>query len=140
MEYTLNTKIKTSAKEIYDTWLSSVGHSKMTGAPASVSDQVDGGFSAWDGYIQGSNLELDPGKKIVQAWRSADFGPNEADSRLEILLHEKNGETNIILNHTNVPTHGEQYIKGWDEHYFAPMKAYFSRHIKPTAFVTNSPL
>lgn len=35
------------------------------------------------------------------------------------------GETELTLTHSNVPESGEHYIKGWDEHYFKPMKAYF---------------
>ena len=66
MEFTLKTTIKATAKQIYKSWLSTQGHTKMTGGAAFVSDKVGDSFTAWDGYI-----------------------------------------------------------KGWEEHYFKPMKAYF---------------
>jgi activator of HSP90 ATPase len=127
MEFTLNTKIKATAKEIYTVWLSSEGHTHMTGGIAKISDVVGADFIAWDGYIEGKNLALEPYKRILQSWRTVQFEENEKDSQLEILLHESDGETELKLIHTDVPESGEHYIKGWDDSYFKPMKAYFSR-------------
>ena len=126
MEFTLKTTIDASAEKIYTAWLSSEGHTKMTGGVATISDQVGASFTAWDGYIEGKNLELEPYRRIVQSWRTSQFEEEEPDSQLEILLNEVDGQTELTLIHTNVPESGEHYIKGWDNHYFEPMKAYFS--------------
>ncbi len=40
MEFRLKTIIKSSAKKIYSAWLSSAGHSKMTGGEAVISDKL----------------------------------------------------------------------------------------------------
>ena len=45
--------------EIYKAWLSSKGHSAMTGSAAKVTGKVGGKFTAWDGYIFGKTLELE---------------------------------------------------------------------------------
>ena len=125
MEFTLTTTFNTTAKKIYKAWLSTQGHSKMTGAPAFVSDKIGETFTSWDGYIQGTNKTLMPYQKITQSWRTSAFEDNEKDSQIEILLNEKDGKTELTLTHTNVPESGEHYKKGWDEHYFQPMKIYF---------------
>ena len=39
MEFTLKTKIDATAKQIYIAWLSSEGHTKMTGGIANISDK-----------------------------------------------------------------------------------------------------
>ena len=127
MEFTLKTKINTTAKAIYESWLSSEGHSKMTGGAATISDKVGDNFTAWDGYIEGKNIELEPYKRILQSWRTSQFEEHEKDSRIKILLHEIDGQTELTLIHTNVPESGEHYKKGWDNHYFQPMKLYFSK-------------
>lgn len=127
MEFTLRTKIKSTAKEIYTTWLSSKGHTNMTGGQASISDKIGDSFSAWDGYIEGKNLELEPYNRILQSWRTSQFEEHEEDSQIEILLKEIEGQTELTLIHTTVPESGEHYKKGWDNHYFQPMKAYFSK-------------
>lgn len=126
MEFTLKTNIDATAKEIYQSWLSSDGHTQMTGGVAEISDKVGDRFTAWDGYIEGENMTLEPFHRIVQSWRTSQFENEEEDSQIEILLNETEGKTELTLIHTKVPESGEHYIKGWDNHYFQPMKEYFS--------------
>jgi activator of HSP90 ATPase len=126
MEFTLKTIFNATAKQIYKTWLSTQGHTKMTGGEAFVSDRVGDPFTAWDGYIKGENKILEPYLKIVQSWRTDNFKDKEEDSQIELILSEIEGITEFTLIHTNVPEDGEHYyIKGWQEHYFEPMKLYF---------------
>ena len=127
MEFTLKTRIKATAKEIYEAWLNSKGHTKMTGSEATISDKIGDSFTAWDGYIEGRNISLEPFKRVVQSWRTSDFKEEEKDSKIEVLFNETDGETELTLIHTNLPESGEAYKKGWDDHYFQPMKAYFSK-------------
>lgn len=126
MEFTLTTTIKAAPEMVYEAWLSSEKHSEMTGGEAVVSSELNAEFTAWDEYITGKNIELESGKRIVQSWRTVQFEEDEQDSQIEILLSEKNGETELTLIHTNVPESGEHYIKGWDQSYFQPMKTYFN--------------
>jgi len=125
IEFVVAALIPASPEEIYKAWLSSEGHSRMTGSPASVSAEVGGEFEAWDGYIYGRNLELEDGKRIVQAWRTTEFKEDERDSRIEITLEPVGDETKVTLKHTGLPPHGGQYEQGWVESYFEPMKEYF---------------
>ena len=99
----------------------------MTGSPASISAVVGEEFTAWDGYILGKNLELEPGKRIVQTWRTTEFSADEPDSRIEITFESHGNQTKLVLKHTGLPPHGGQYEQGWVESYFDPMKEYFSR-------------
>jgi activator of HSP90 ATPase len=126
MKFTLKAKINTTTKNIYTTWLNSDGHTNMTGGEAIVSDIIGDKFTAWNGYIEGKNIELEPNKRILQSWRTSQFEEQEQDSQVEILLHEVDGQTEITLIHSNLPESGEHYKKGWENHYFEPMKAYFS--------------
>lgn len=125
IEFTVSTIIKAKPEHIYSAWMSSSGHTKMTGSPATISDKVGTDFTAWDGYIEGRNLELVKDKKIVQAWRTAEFNPDEEDSILEVTLEPVDGVTRLTLHHTNLPPHGAQYEQGWEESYFQPMREYF---------------
>ncbi len=125
MEFTLKTNIKATAKQIYKAWLSTQGHTKMTGGVAFISDKVGDNFTAWGDHIKGKNLVLEPYHKIVQSWRGSDFKATDGDSQIEVILNENGNETELILNHTNIPEDNERYIEGWETHYFKPMKAYF---------------
>lgn len=127
MEFTLKTKFKATAKQVYKAWLSTQGHSKMTGEPAYISDKVGDVFSVLGGRIKGNNIELVPYNKIIQSWRSSQFEEQEEDSQIEIILSECDGQTELILNHTHIPESGEHYIKGWEKYYFSPMQNYFEQ-------------
>jgi len=99
----------------------------MTGSQAEVEGRSGGPFKAWDGYIWGKTIELEPNRRIVQAWRTSEFPEDSPDSRVEILLEEVPDGTNVILNHTEIPDgQGDEYKQGWDDFYFTPMRAYFS--------------
>ena len=118
-------------QQVYDAFLSSKGHSEMTGGSAKMSDKVGGKFTAWDGYIWGVNKELTSGKKIVQTWRTSDFPDDAEDSILKIELaatKTKDGKsgTKLKMSHSNIPAGQEKsYGPGWHENYWEPMKAYF---------------
>jgi len=74
----------------------------------------------------GKNLELDPGKKIVQSWRSTDFPKDAEDSLLEISLAKSGRGTKLTLVHSGFPEdQTDSYKSGWKEFYFVPMKKYF---------------
>jgi len=125
-EFTLTVMINAKAGTIYKAWLSSEGHSAITGSPAKVEGVVGGNFVAWDGYIEGMFLELKENKRIVQAWRTTEFPAEAEDSIVEILLEEDHGKTKLTLKHSNIPAgQADSYKSGWDDFYFNPMKKYF---------------
>lgn len=126
MKFTLTTKVNASAEKIYTTWLNSKGHTEMTGGEAVISDTIGDAFTAWNGYIEGKNIDLEANKRIVQSWRTSQFEAQEEDSQIEVLFHEVDGQTEITLIHSNLPESGAHYKKGWENHYFEPMKEYFS--------------
>ena len=118
--------IPAEPQAVYDAWMSTKGHAAMTGNPAKVTAKVGGSFSAWDGYISGKTLELEPPKRILQSWRSTDFEAGDPDSKLEILLEKTKGGTKVTLVHTEIPAgQGNEYRKGWLDFYFKPMKEWF---------------
>ena len=125
--FTLTTTIPASPEEIYQAWLDSLGHSEMTGGAASMSDQVGAAVSAWDGYISGRNLELVPGERIVQSWRTTEFADEHGDSVITVVLQEVGEGTLLTLEHSNVPDEHRSYEEGgWQQNYFEPMVAYFT--------------
>lgn len=111
--------------EIYEAWLDSSLHSKMTGGNAECSNKIDDPFTAWDGYISGKNLDLKPNKEIIQSWRTTEFSDEDEDSQLKIILNEVEVGTEITLIHSNIPAGQTQYEQGWKDHYFEPMVDFF---------------
>ena len=130
--FTLTTTIPASPQEIYEAWLDSVVHSEMTGGEASMSDETGAQVSAWDGYITGRNLELVPGERIVQSWRTTQFTDEHEDSQVIVTLKAVEDGTLLTLEHTNVPDAQRSYEQGgWQQHYFDPMQEYFAKRKRP---------
>lgn len=125
MEFTLTATFSATPLDVYNAWLDSEQHSDMIEGDAKVSNKVGGHFTAWADYISGTNLALETGKYIKQAWRTTEFEDSDEDSILELTFERADIGTLLTLKHTNLPSHGEQYINGWKEHYFEPMQNYF---------------
>jgi len=125
--YTLTTVIPATPQEVYRAWLDSEAHSEMTGGDAVMSGEVGAEVSAWDGYITGSNLELVPGERIVQSWRTSEFTDEHGDSIVTVMLEPVDEGTLLTLIHSNVPDEHTSYEEGgWESQYFEPMKIYFA--------------
>jgi uncharacterized protein YndB with AHSA1/START domain len=113
-------------ERVYKAWLNSKEHTEMTGSKATASAQAGKKFTAWDNYIQGKNIKLEPYKRIVQSWRTTEFPADVPDSKLELILEKAGKGTKLTLIHSVIPEGQDaSYKKGWKDFYFAPMKKYF---------------
>jgi uncharacterized protein YndB with AHSA1/START domain len=111
--------------QIYRAWLDSETHSKFTGAQASIDARVGGQHAAWDGYIAGQILSLEPDQNIVQTWRTTEFPDESQDSRLEVRLSPAGNGTKVTIIHSEIPDgQGDKYRQGWIDNYFEPLKRY----------------
>ncbi len=127
-DFELSCTLPASPEAVYEAWLSSAAHGAMTGAKTKASKRVGAAFSAWDGYIVGKNIELVPGKRIVQSWRTSEFGADDPDSTITVTLTPVEAGARLTLSHRNAPDGQTAYEnEGWREFYFEPMKAYFER-------------
>jgi len=112
---------------VYDAWMSSDQHGAMTGHRAQIDPRPGGAFQAWGDSITGTTLELEPGRRIVQSWRTSDFAPDDPDSRIEVLLEPAEDGTLLTLHHTNIPEGQSGYEQGWRDNCFDPMRAFFAQ-------------
>lgn len=122
----LTVVLPAAPRRIYDAWLDSAEHAAFTGGAATLDPTVGGPYAAWDGYIRGVTLELEPGGRIVQSWRTDEFPADAPDSRLELQLVPDAGGTLLTLTHTEIPEGlAHRYEEGWIANYFEPMRTYF---------------
>ena len=126
MNFSLQQQFAVSPETLYTAWLDSETHSQMTDSEATASDEIGGHFSAWDGYIKGTNLALEPHEQIVQSWRTADFMEEDPDSMITVNFEMNNEGCLLTLTHENIPIDQPDYEEGWRDYYFKPMLAFFS--------------
>jgi activator of HSP90 ATPase len=103
-------------------------HAEVTMSEAAIDGRIGGEFTAWDGYISGKIIALEPHKKIVQTWRTNEFKEDDRDSILEISIVELNKmKSRLILTHRDLPKGSEaQYKRGWKDFYINPLKEYIN--------------
>src|ERR1019366_9581692 len=101
--FEVSDQIPASPQEIYDAWMSSEGHSAMTGDAAHVDPVVGGEYDAWDGYIHGTTLALEAPTLLVQTWRTTGFTDANENSQIEVLLEANGAGTLVRVLHSNVP-------------------------------------
>jgi len=125
------TLIPATPDEVYNAFIEAKKHSAFTGSKATCDPKIGGEFTAWDGYISGSNLELVKGKKIVQEWSTTDWPDKFPSSRLELTFKGAKGGTEISMIHSNVPAEqADDLAEGWSEFYWKPMKEYFTKRAR----------
>ncbi|MCE9500382.1 MAG: SRPBCC domain-containing protein [Leptospira sp.] len=120
-------KFPVSRDAVYNALIDSKKHSAFTGSSANISKTVGGKFSAYDGYCYGENLELIPGKLIVQTWRADNW---EAGHFSEIRFEFKKVKdgTELKFVQTGIPIEEYEGIKkGWSEFYWEPMNFFFNK-------------
>lgn len=125
--FTISQQFSVDSAALYHAWLSSEEHTQMTGGEAHCSEYLGDSFSAWDGYISGTNVSLVPHSEIKQTWRTTEFAESDKDSELLITFEDNDLGCTQTLTHTNIPDGQSNYEQGWEDHYFSPMRAYFSK-------------
>ena len=94
-----------------------------SGEEAEMEEKEGTEFSLFEGSIVGRNLELVPGKKIIQEWY---FGDDEMESIVTILLHPKGEHTSLELRHNNIPKEDyDDIVSGWNDVYMSRLMEFY---------------
>lgn len=115
-----------SPKKVYELLMDAKLHGKFTGGKVKISTKIHGEFNVFDGYCHGYNLELEEGKKIIQAWNFKEEGwPAEHYSVCTFLFKKDGKNTKLSFTQNDVPAHKIESLKsGWKNYYWNPMKEF----------------
>lgn len=102
-----------------------------TGTNATFTAEVGKEFSFYDDTLFGQNLELVPGKSIVQQWYLQEIDNPEDASIVEIKLFPHKKGTSILLQQSNIPeTDFEHIVAGWKEQFFKDLIFFYKEEDK----------
>ena len=112
--------------KVYEMLMDSKKHQSLSGEKAEISKKVGGRFTAWGSHIQGINLVLKPGEKIVQAWRATGWWADHYSVAIFDLQPVGSG-TRLKFTQIGVPPNRYSgHYRGWIETYWTPMKEVFA--------------
>lgn len=118
-------KFKASPDTIYKLLVEPKEHKAFTKHAAKNTKKIGGPFTSYSGFVRGINVDLAPGKRVVQAWRTKDFPVGIFSMATFNLKSKSKGTTELTLIHRGVP---KELIpiteKAWRDYYWARMKAY----------------
>jgi activator of HSP90 ATPase len=119
--------INASPEEVYEMLMDSKKHSSLSGSKVKMSKKADGKFDVFDGYCHGYNIELEEGKKIIQAWHFQEDGwPEDHFSICTFEFEGKAKGTKLTFTQTGVPEHKVEELKdGWKQYYWKPLAEHF---------------
>jgi uncharacterized protein YndB with AHSA1/START domain len=90
-------------------------------SPVQISAEPGGGFSMFGGYITGRHIEMSPGVRLVQAWRSRSWAPH-IYSIVRFELSANSDGARLLFDHTGFPNDDAMGLAtGWHAHYWVPM-------------------
>ncbi|HDZ40163.1 MAG TPA: ATPase [Bacteroidetes bacterium] len=108
--YFLNAGIE----DVYAALTNPVTIELWSGYPAVMEARPGSLFSLWEGDIEGVILEVQENKEIVQEWF---FGDREERSIATIILIRDFGETQVMIEHANIPDEAYENIStGWNDY------------------------
>lgn len=121
MDFEYKMEITADPEEVFAALTNPFQIELWSGYPADMKAEEGYVFSLWEGDITGVNLEVVPGKLLVQEWF---FGEQEKQSIVRITLKKEGARTLVGLTHTHIPEDVyEEITGGWKEYYLEAIKA-----------------
>lgn len=120
-------RIDATPEQVYCALTRSDEFSALTGAPSSIGQNEGDPFEAFGGMITGRQIELRPGRRIVQAWRVGNWEEGRY-SLVTFELGEADGGTRLSLRQSGYPDGQDEHLApGWHRMYWTPLEAYLAR-------------
>ena len=119
-------EIRASGHRVYEALLESKQFAAFTGMPAEINREAGGVFSMFGGLIIGRNVELVQDRRIVQAWRPADWTPG-VYSLVKFEIGGEGASSTVVLDHTGFPEGSFRHLdSGWYLRYWDPLRKFLA--------------
>lgn len=119
--------IPVAVKRVYEALTNARQFSEATGgAPAQISRDEGGSFSCFGDRIVGRQVELVRDRRIVQAWRAADWEEG-VYSMVRFELKEDGKGTRLLFDQSGFPQDERAHLEeGWPKMYWEPLRKFLT--------------
>jgi activator of HSP90 ATPase len=119
--------INATPAKVYAALTEAARFAEVTAAPASMEASPGAAFSLFNGMIEGRNIELESGRRIVQAWRVKTW-PAGRYSLVTFGLEPDGGATKLVFDQWGFPDGDRAHLDdGWHKMYWEPLRQYLAR-------------
>jgi activator of HSP90 ATPase len=123
--------IPASAGQIFEYLTNAEMFATATGMPALLNDREGDPFSLFGGRVEGRQVELAPGERVVQAWRFGGAHPDTWEpgvySIVRFTLRPEGDATRFVIDHDAIPPEWQDHIEGgYPTFYEEPLTKYFA--------------
>ena len=113
-------------RRVYQTLTESRPFGDATGDAAEIGAGVGAAFSCFGGRITGRHIEMLPGERLVQAWRSKSWAPG-IYSIVRFELKPEGARTRLSFTHSGFPEGEFQHLsEGWKMMYWDRLQTYLA--------------
>jgi uncharacterized protein YndB with AHSA1/START domain len=99
------------------------------GQKGKVEPTIGGKFEFFDGWVKGTVLAYERGKRLSYTWLPNEWPAGTLPSVVKYTFVKAAKGTRVTLTHSGFPNATElsQHKSGWIEHVFDPLKKHFAR-------------
>jgi uncharacterized protein YndB with AHSA1/START domain len=125
------TLIAAPPQQVFELLTNGTLFSAATGQPAEITDREGDSFSLFGGRVEGRQIELVPGQRVVQAWRFGAEHPSAWEpgvySTVRFTLEPAGDGTRFVIDHTGIPAEWIEHISlGYPTFYQDPITKFFA--------------
>ncbi len=125
------TLIEASPQQVFELLTNGALFSAATGQPAEITDREGDSFSLFGGRVEGRQIELVPGQRVVQAWRFGAEHPSAWEpgvySTVRFTLESAVDGTRFVIDHTGIPAEWIEHLSlGYPTFYQDPITKFFA--------------
>jgi uncharacterized protein YndB with AHSA1/START domain len=118
-------------QQVFELLTSGSLFSAATGQPAEITDREGDSFSIFGGRVQGRQIELVPGQRVVQAWRFGTAHPSPWEpgvySTVRFAIEPAGEGTRLVIDHAGIPAEWIEHISlGYPTFYQDPIARFFA--------------
>jgi activator of HSP90 ATPase len=118
--------LQAAPQRVFEILLDSKQFAAVTGMAAQIDPKPGDAFTTFGGMIEGRNVEIISGQRIVQAWR-----PTSWDQGVYSIVHFElkagGAGTILVLDHTGFPEGDFDHLDpGWYARYWNPLKKFLA--------------
>jgi uncharacterized protein YndB with AHSA1/START domain len=125
------TLIAAPPQQVFELLTSGNLFSAATGMSAEITDREGDAFSVFGGRVEGRQIELVPGHRVVQAWRFGTAHPSAWDpgvySTVRFTIEPAGEGTRLVIDHAGIPAEWIEHISGgYPTFYQDPIAKFFA--------------